>query len=93
MLPDVKTIAEQGFKGYDAVSWGGLLAPPATPKEVVDRVAGEVGKILADKDVQDKLLKAGAIANYQAPAQMGQRIQQDYAKWGKVIREKGIAVE
>ncbi len=93
MLPDVKTIAEQGFKGYDAVSWGGLLAPQGTPKDVVDRVTTEVGKILADKDVQDKLLKAGAIANYQAPAQMSQRMQQDYAKWGKVIRDKGIAVE
>jgi tripartite-type tricarboxylate transporter receptor subunit TctC len=93
MLPDVKTIAEQGFKGYDAVSWGGLMAPPGTPKDIVDRVSTEVGKILADKDVQDKLLKAGAIASYQNPAQMGQRIRQDYAKWGKVIREKGIAVE
>lgn len=93
MLPDVKTIAEQGFKGYDAVSWGGLMAPPGTPKAVVTRISDEVGKILADKDVQDKLLKAGAIANYQPPAQMAQRIQQDYAKWGKVIRDKGIAVE
>ncbi|MCA3188024.1 MAG: tripartite tricarboxylate transporter substrate binding protein [Cupriavidus sp.] len=93
MLPSVKTIAEQGFKGYDAVSWGGLLAPQGTPKDVVDRITAEVGKILADKDVQDKLIKAGAIANYQPPAQMGQRMQQDYAKWGKVIRDKGIAIE
>ncbi|MDW3689124.1 tripartite tricarboxylate transporter substrate binding protein [Cupriavidus sp. CV2] len=93
MLPDVKTIAEQGFPGYDAVSWGGLLAPTGTPKEVVDRISGEVGKILADKDSQNKLLKAGAIANFQPPAQMSQRIGQDYAKWGKVIRDKGIAVE
>ncbi len=93
MLPDVKTIAEQGFQGYDAVSWGGLLAPAGTPKELVDRISDEVGKILADKDVQNKLLKAGAIANFQSPAQMSQRIRQDYAKWGKVIRDKGIAVE
>ncbi len=92
-LPDVKTIAEQGFPGYDAVSWGGLLAPTGTPKEVVDRISGEVGKILADKDVRNKLLKAGAIANFQPPAQMSQRVGQDYAKWGKVIRDKGIAVE
>jgi tripartite-type tricarboxylate transporter receptor subunit TctC len=93
MLPDVKTIAEQGFPGYDAVSWGGLLAPTGTPKEVVDRISGEVSKILADKDAQNKLLKAGAIANFQPPAQMSQRIGQDYAKWGKVIHDKGIAVE
>lgn len=93
MIPEVKTIAEQGFKGYDAVSWGGLLAPPGMPKEMVARISGEVRQILAEKETQDKLLTAGAIANFQAPAQMGQRMQQDYAKWGKVIRDKGIAVE
>ncbi|WP_137894746.1 tripartite tricarboxylate transporter substrate binding protein [Ramlibacter sp. 2FC] len=93
MIPEVKTIAEQGFKGYDAVSWGGLLAPPGTPKEMVARISGEVRQILAEKETQDKLLTAGAIANFQAPVQMGQRMQQDYVKWGKVIRDKGIAVE
>ncbi len=93
MLPDTKTIAEQGIKGYDAVSWGGLLAPKGTPKAVVDRIASEVQQILADKDIQEKLLNAGAIAAYQNPAQLGQRIQQDYTRWGQLIRDKGIAVE
>ena len=93
MLPDVKTIAEQGIKGYDAVSWGGLLAPAGTPKAVVERVAGEIKQILAEKDVQDKLLHAGAIAYFQSPAQMGQRVQQDYTRWGQLIRDKGISNE
>ncbi|MXN29454.1 Bug family tripartite tricarboxylate transporter substrate binding protein [Delftia sp. CH05] len=93
MLPDTKTIAEQGIKGYDAVSWGGLLAPKGSPKAVVDRIASEVQQILADKDIQEKLLNAGAIAAYQNPAQLGQRIQQDYTRWGQLIRDKGIAVE
>ena len=93
MVPDVKTIAEQGIKGYDAVSWGGLLAPAGTPKAVVERIATEVQAILADKDIQDKLRGAGAIAAYQNPAQMGQRVQQDYTRWGQLIRDKGIATE
>ena len=93
MLPEVKTIAEQGTKGYDAVSWGGLLAPVGTPKAVVDRIANEVKQILAEKEVQEKLLNAGAIAHFQDPAQMGQRIEQDYTRWGQLIREKGIASE
>ena len=93
MLPDTRTIAEQGIKGYDAVSWGGLLAPKGTPKAVVDRIASEVQQILAEKDIQDKLLNAGAIAAYQNPAQLAQRIQQDYTRWGQLIRDKGIAVE
>ncbi len=93
MLPEVKTIAEQGIQGYDAVSWGGLLAPPGTPKAVIDRVASEVKQILAEKDIQDKLLNAGAIARFQDPAQMGQRVQQDYTRWGQLIRVKGIVNE
>lgn len=93
MLPDVKTIAEQGIKGYDAVSWGGLLAPPGTPKAVVERIANEVKQILAEKEIQEKLLNVGAIAHFQGPAQMGQRIQQDYTRWGQLIRDKGIATE
>ncbi len=93
MLPEVKTIAEQGIQGYDAVSWGGLLAPPGTPKAVVERVASEVKQILAEKDIQDKLLNAGAIARFQDPAQMGQRVQQDYTRWGQLIRVKGIVNE
>lgn len=90
VIPDVKTIAEQGFKGFDAVSWGGLMAPAGTPRDVVDRISAEVQAILAEKDTQDKLLNAGAIANYQNPSQMAARVQQDYTKWGKVIRDKGI---
>jgi len=93
MLPQVKTIAEQGFKGFDAVSWGGLLAPAGTPKDVVARIDREVGEILADKSVQDKLLTAGAIANYQNASQMAVRIKSDYDKWGKVIRAKSIGIE
>lgn len=93
VLPEVKTIAEQGFRGFDAVSWGGLLAPQGTPREVVEQVAKEVQEILADKEVQAKLLNAGAIANFQPPAGMAARVQSDYAKWGKVIRDKNIATE
>jgi len=93
VIPNVPTIAEQGFKGFDAVSWGGLMAPLGTPKDVVDRISTEVKAILADKEVQDKLLSAGAIANYQGPDQMAKRVSGDYAKWGQVIRDKGIVFE
>ncbi|WP_304307742.1 tripartite tricarboxylate transporter substrate binding protein [Pseudacidovorax intermedius] len=91
-LPDVKTVAEQGFKGFDAVSWGGLLAPAGTPQPVIDRVSREVKAILAEPDIQKRLIQAGAIAEYQAPAQMAGRMRTDFDKWGKVIRDKQVAV-
>lgn len=93
MLPQVKTIAEQGFKGFDAVSWGGLLAPAGTPQEVVARIDKEVAEILADKAVQEKLLTAGAIAHHQSADGMATRLKTDYDKWGRVIRDKAIGID
>jgi tripartite-type tricarboxylate transporter receptor subunit TctC len=90
-LPEVKTIAEQGIKGFDAVSWGGLLAPAGTPKPIVDRVSAEMKQILADEDVRNRLIKAGASASYGDPAQMAARIRTDFDKWGKLIRDKNIS--
>lgn len=91
MLPDVPTIAEQGFEGFSAVSWGGLLAPAGTPKPIIDRVSKEVEGILAQPDVQERLLGAGAIAAYESPEGMAARIKSDNEKWGTLVREKGIS--
>ncbi|WP_027015064.1 Bug family tripartite tricarboxylate transporter substrate binding protein [Comamonas composti] len=93
ILPDVKTAAEQGFKGYEAVAWGGLVAPAGTPQAIVDRLASEVGQILAEKQTQDKIMGVGAYARYLPPAKMGELIADDYRKWGQIIRDKGIASE
>lgn len=91
--PDIKTVSEQGFPGFDAVSWGGLLAPGGTPKEIVNQLSAEIKTILDDKEVQEKLVRAGTFAAYQDAAKMGSRMRQDFDKWGKVVREKSITAE
>ncbi|WP_119157708.1 Bug family tripartite tricarboxylate transporter substrate binding protein [Caldimonas tepidiphila] len=91
--PDVRTISEQGFPGFDAVSWGGLVVPAGTPKDVVARLSDSLKQALADATVQEKLKAAGTFAAYQTPEQMGERIRRDYEKWGKVIRDKNIAAD
>lgn len=93
LLPEVKTVAEQGFPGFDATSWGGLLAPAGTPKEVVDRVSAELRNALADKDVQEKLEGVGSFAAYATPEKTGERMRQDYDRWGKVIRDNKITAQ
>ncbi|WP_285413562.1 tripartite tricarboxylate transporter substrate binding protein [Variovorax sp. efr-133-TYG-130] len=90
LLPDVKTVAEQGFPGFDATSWGGLLAPAGTPKEVIDRMSAELKTALADKQVQEKLESVGSFAAYRTPAQTGARMHEDFERWGKVIRDNHI---
>ncbi|NMM85311.1 ABC transporter substrate-binding protein [Rhodococcus sp. SRB_17] len=88
--PEVKTVAEQGFPGFEAVAWGGLLAPRSTPADIVARLGQELQKALADKTVQEKLQQAGTTAAYAPPAGMTSRMQKDFEKWGKVIRDNGI---
>jgi tripartite-type tricarboxylate transporter receptor subunit TctC len=90
LLPDVPTVAEQGFPGFDATSWGGLLAPVGTPKDVVDRMSVALKNALADKEVQDKLESVGSFAAYRTPEQTGVRMKQDFERWGKVIRDNHI---
>ena len=90
LVPDVKSVAEQGFPGFDATSWGALLAPADTPKAVVDRMSAELKTALSDKDVVEKLLGAGAFAAYGTAEQTGERMRQDYERWGKVISDNNI---
>ncbi|MGO4412415.1 Tripartite-type tricarboxylate transporter, receptor component TctC [Cupriavidus sp. OV038] len=88
--PDVKTVAEQGFPGFDASSWGGLLVPAGTPKEIVAKLSAELKAALADPTVQQKMLGAGTVASYMPPDQLATRMRNDYAKWGKVIKDNNI---
>lgn len=93
VLPDVPTIAEQGFAGFDAVSWGGLLAPLGTPAPVIERLNRELEAVLADPALQEKLINAGTIAHFEPAAGMASRIANDYQKWGALAREKGMTAE
>jgi len=88
--PEVKTVAEQGFPGFEATAWGGLLAPAGTPKEIIAKLSAELKAALADPTVQQKMLGAGTVAAYMPPEQLAARMRADDKKWGKVIQDNGI---
>lgn len=88
--PEVKTVAEQGFPGFDAVAWGGLMAPRGTPQPIVDQLNAALKKALDDKAVQEKLLQVGTTAAYAPGKTMYGRIAADLSKWGKVIADNHI---
>jgi len=92
MLAGVKTVAEQGFPGFDFDSWGGLIAPLGTPAPLLARLNKELADLLAnDKEIQAKLLQAGAIAAFQPGDAMHKRLLTDHARWSKVAKDKGIS--
>lgn len=93
VLPEVPTMAEAGIKGYDTSTWGGLLAPAGTPKEVVAKLNAEVNKALAAPDVREKLAAAGIEPAGGTPAQFGSFIQSEMQRWAQVAQRAGIQPE
>src|SRR5262249_3629140 len=92
-MPDVPTIAESGFPGYEATNSVGVLAPAGTPREIVTKLNGEIVRALNLPEVRDRLLSMGAEPVGNTPEQFGEYIRAEIAKWAKVIRETGMAVQ
>lgn len=92
-LPQVPTVAESGYKGFDAVTWFGIAGPAALPKEVAVRLNTEINKALQTPDLQKKLGDQGADVAGSTPEKFGTLIREDIARWGKVIKESGAKVD
>jgi tripartite-type tricarboxylate transporter receptor subunit TctC len=92
-LPDLPTVAEQGFAGFESgVAWS-LFAPAGTPQAIIGKVHGDVVKLLQQPDVRERFNTAGLTPFGGTPAQLAAKLKEDVNKWPKVIREAGIKVE
>jgi tripartite-type tricarboxylate transporter receptor subunit TctC len=92
-LPDLPTVAESGLPGYEAVGWFGLLAPAATPREVILKLNGDLVRVLKDADLRKKAAHLGAEISANSPGEFARFIREDQAKWSKLMREAGIRPE
>ena len=89
-LPDVPTLAEQGFPDTSADNWYGLLAPARTPAPVVAKLHDAVVAALGSPDLYDRLVRSGAIPAPTSSAQFAKLMSDELARWGRVVREKNI---
>ncbi|WP_343593693.1 tripartite tricarboxylate transporter substrate binding protein [Paracidovorax wautersii] len=92
-LPDVPTVAESGYAGFDVSTWYGLLAPANTPAGVVNRIHAEVNKLLAMPDVKAAIQAQGAEPETMSVAQFGALIKADHAKWKGIVEASGAKIE
>ena len=92
-LPGVPTINESGYRGFDAVTWFGLLAPAGTPKEVIVRLNTEFNKTLKDPELIKRLGDEGADAAGGTPEQFAALIRDEIPRWGKVVKDSGAKVD
>ncbi len=93
LLPSTPTLKELGVDGFDSLEWTALLAPPSTPKPVVDRMNGALNKVLASADIQQRLLKLGMEANPSTPDELSTLIRGDLATWGPVVKASGFTAD
>jgi tripartite-type tricarboxylate transporter receptor subunit TctC len=90
-LPDVPTMTELGWTNLVTSSWQGVLVPAGTPRAIIERLHAAIVKVLADQKVQARMRKAGVIATAsQSPEDFGIYMDDETAKWAKVIQESGV---
>ncbi len=89
-LPEVPTIAEQGYPGYEISSWQGVFAPAGTPRDVVGKINDELVQLVKSSDVRARMEAEGAVPVGSAPEAFAARVQSEIAKWGRVIKAAGI---
>ena len=92
-LPNVPTINESGYKGFDAATWFGLLAPAGTPKDVIAKLNAEFNKALKVPELNKRLSDEGADPAGGTPEQFAALIKDDIPRWGRVVKESGAKVD
>ena len=92
-LADVPTIDEQGFPGFDSSNFKGLMAPAGTPRPIINKVHGELVKIVHSPENVERMLAAGSLPVANTPEQFGEMLRVEIAKWGKIIRDNNIKTE
>jgi len=92
-LPNAPTIAESGYRGFEANTWYGLLVPAGTPPAIVARLNAEVNRALATPELRHRLAAEGGEALGGSPEQFASFLKAEHAKWGRVVRESGARAE
>jgi len=93
LLPDVPTVAESGYPGYEAMNWYAYVAPAKTPKEIVERLNRELVKALNNAEVAALLHQQGLEPSPSSPAELARYIEREYQTWGRVVKRAGIKAQ
>jgi tripartite-type tricarboxylate transporter receptor subunit TctC len=93
ILPDLPTLSETGFKGFEAAPYVGMLVPAGTPTAIIDRLHAELREIGAMPDIRDQLKSTGMTTIFSSPDAFAKQLRMDFDKWRKVIRDADIRLE
>ena len=92
-LPEVPTVAELGYPGFDGAGWGGLVVPKATPASLVNKLGEEVRRTLTDSAMRERIVEIGAIPDPRGPAEWTQFVNAEIVKWGEIVRRANLRAD
>jgi tripartite-type tricarboxylate transporter receptor subunit TctC len=92
-LPEVPTVAELGYPGFDGVGWGGLVVPKATPAAVIDKISAEVRKVLSDPAMQKRIIDRGAVPDPRGPAEWTEFVNAEIVKWREIVLRANLKAD
>ena len=92
-LPDVPTIAESGYPGFEAVGWIGIAAPAKTPAPILDRLNAEIVRIINTPEMKERLAMLAFTPVGDTREQFARFIKAEIAKWGKAVKDSGAKAE
>jgi tripartite-type tricarboxylate transporter receptor subunit TctC len=92
-LPDLPTVGESGYPGFEAWAWQGFVAPAGTPRDVVMKLNGAFAKVMSDPAIKQRLSESGFEPQTSTPEQFSAYMKSEIAKWAKVIRESNISLD
>lgn len=93
IAPDLPTIAEQGLPGFEGITWYSLMAPASTPEIVLARLRKELATALSDPVIVERVRGFGAEASFGGPEEYTALVKQDFARWGRIVKEGDIKVQ
>jgi tripartite-type tricarboxylate transporter receptor subunit TctC len=92
-FPNIPTVAELGYPGFEAATWSGLVAPAGTPQAIIDKLNAAANKALGNAEMKHKLFEDGSTPLGGTPKQFGEFIKSEHAKWGAAVRDAGIKLD
>jgi tripartite-type tricarboxylate transporter receptor subunit TctC len=93
LLPDVPTVAESGYPGYDAVGWGAIFVPNGTPQPIIDKLNATIAKVVTLPDVKKQFEEQGTEAASSSQAEMAKLLRDEYARLGQTAKSIGLSVD
>jgi tripartite-type tricarboxylate transporter receptor subunit TctC len=91
--PDLPTVAESGYPGYEVTNWHGLVGPRGLPRDIVERLNREIGQVVLGEEMKKSLAADGLEPAGGSPARFGEILKNEMARWGKVVQQAGIKID